>query len=89
LFGEEYGGIKRMYVRPHTRGRGFAKMMLNHLADYVRSHGVGILRLEKSFRASPWALLGWPFGFWPGGWITKANHCFRDVTGFSPALRRH
>ena len=46
LFGTEYGEIKRMYVRPQFRGRGFAKLMLNHLADYARSHGVGTLRLE-------------------------------------------
>ncbi len=46
LFGTDYGEIKRMYVRPQFRGFGFAKLMLNHLADYARSHGVAILRLE-------------------------------------------
>ncbi len=46
LFGSEYGEIKRMYVRPHFRGRGFAKLMLNHLADYARANGVNLLRLE-------------------------------------------
>jgi ribosomal protein S18 acetylase RimI-like enzyme len=46
LFGAEYGEIKRMYVRPQFRGLGFAKLMLNHLADHARSQGVGILRLE-------------------------------------------
>ena len=46
LFGTEYGEIKRMYVRPQSRGRGFAKMMLNHLADYAQSQGVATLRLE-------------------------------------------
>ena len=46
LMGTEYGEIKRMYVRPQFRGRGFAKLMLNHLADYARSQGVGTLRLE-------------------------------------------
>ena len=46
LFGTEYGEIKRMYVRPQFRGLGLAKMMLEHLADYARDHGVGILRLE-------------------------------------------
>jgi GNAT superfamily N-acetyltransferase len=46
LFGTEYGEIKRMYVRPQFRGLGFGEMMVNHLADYARSHGVGILRLE-------------------------------------------
>lgn len=46
LFGTEYGEIKRMYVRPQFRGLGFGEMMVNHLADYARNHGVGILRLE-------------------------------------------
>ncbi len=46
LFGTEYGEIKRMYVRPQFRGFGFGKLMLNHLADYARAHGVLLLRLE-------------------------------------------
>jgi ribosomal protein S18 acetylase RimI-like enzyme len=35
-----------MYVRPQFRGSGFAKLMLEHLADYARSRGVAMLRLE-------------------------------------------
>jgi len=46
LFGDEYGEIKRMYVRPQFRGLGFGKMMLGHLADYARGQRVGLLRLE-------------------------------------------
>jgi putative acetyltransferase len=46
LFGTEYGEIKRMYVRPQFRGLGLGKMMLDHLADYARAQGVGVLRLE-------------------------------------------
>jgi len=46
LFGVEYGEIKRMYVRPQYRGLGLAKLMLDHLAEYAREHGAGILRLE-------------------------------------------
>jgi GNAT superfamily N-acetyltransferase len=46
LFGTDYGEIKRMYVRPRFRGLGFAKLMLEHLADYARSRGVRLLRLE-------------------------------------------
>lgn len=46
LFGTEYGEIKRMYVRPQFRGLGLAKLMLDHLADYARSRGISILRLE-------------------------------------------
>jgi putative acetyltransferase len=46
LFGTEYGELKRMYVRPQFRGAGLAKSLLEHLADYARSHGIRILRLE-------------------------------------------
>ena len=46
MVGREYGEIKRMYVRPQFRGLGFGKLMLDHLADYARHQGVGVLRLE-------------------------------------------
>ena len=46
LFGKVYGEIKRMYVQPRFRGLGLGKSMLNHLAEYARQHGVGVLRLE-------------------------------------------
>jgi ribosomal protein S18 acetylase RimI-like enzyme len=46
LFGTAYGEIKRMYVRPQFRGRGLARLLLDHLADHARSRGVRILRLE-------------------------------------------
>jgi GNAT superfamily N-acetyltransferase len=46
LFGAEYGEVKRMWVRPEFRGHGLGKLMLDHLADYAKGHGVTILRLE-------------------------------------------
>jgi GNAT superfamily N-acetyltransferase len=46
LVGTEYGEVKRMYVRPQFRGLGFARRLLDHLADYAQHHGVHILRLE-------------------------------------------
>lgn len=46
LAGIEYGEVKRMYVRPQFRGSGFAKLILNQLADHARAHGVSLLRLE-------------------------------------------
>jgi GNAT superfamily N-acetyltransferase len=46
LFGMEYGELKRMYVRPQYRGAGLGKLMLDHLAQYARQHGVETLRLE-------------------------------------------
>ncbi|HVA90385.1 MAG TPA: GNAT family N-acetyltransferase [Chloroflexota bacterium] len=52
LLGAEYGEIKRMYVRPHFRGRGFAKSILNHLTGYARGRDVGLLRLETGIHQS-------------------------------------
>src|SRR3954470_24869150 len=46
LCGTEYGEIKRMHVRPEFRGRGFGKLVLDHLATYAKSHGLDLLRLE-------------------------------------------
>jgi putative acetyltransferase len=46
LFGTWYGELKRMYLRPRFRGLGYGELLLNHLADYARAHGVGLLRLE-------------------------------------------
>jgi GNAT superfamily N-acetyltransferase len=46
LVGNAYAELKRMYVRPGFRGRGLARLMLRHLADYARNQHVGILRLE-------------------------------------------
>lgn len=46
LVDSQYGEIKRMYVRPHFRGAGFGKLMLDHLAGYAREHNISLLRLE-------------------------------------------
>ncbi|HXI51561.1 MAG TPA: GNAT family N-acetyltransferase [Candidatus Saccharimonadales bacterium] len=46
VVGTEYGELKRMYVRPQFRGRGFGRLMLNHLVDYARSQQLALLRLE-------------------------------------------
>lgn len=46
LFDEGFAEIKRMYVRSQFRGLGFAKMMLSHLAEYAKQHGISTLRLE-------------------------------------------
>ena len=46
LFGEAYGEVKRMYVRPAFRGHGLAVALLDHLADYCRQRGLTLLRLE-------------------------------------------
>ena len=45
-FYDDYGEVKRMYVRPAHRGLGLGKTMLDHLADCARQRGVKVLRLE-------------------------------------------
>ena len=42
----DYGELKRMYVRAQFRGLGFGRSMLDHLADYTRAQGITLLRLE-------------------------------------------
>ena len=46
LFDNEYGEVKRMFVRPAFRGRGIGVAMLDHLAEYVRERQIKLLRLE-------------------------------------------
>lgn len=46
LVGAEYAELKRMYVRPEYRGRGFGERLIDHLADHARRHGIEVLRLE-------------------------------------------
>ncbi len=38
--------IKRMYVRPAFRGRGFGRRLLEHLDAHARSQGIMVLRLQ-------------------------------------------
>jgi putative acetyltransferase len=46
LFVDEYGEIKRMYVRPEFRGLGLGRRILNHLTSHAESRGIALLRLE-------------------------------------------
>ena len=53
LFGTGYGELKRMYVRPQFRGLGYGRLLLEHLADYARVNGIGLLRLETGIHQAP------------------------------------
>jgi putative acetyltransferase len=63
FFATKYGEVKRMYVRPAYRGLGLGKLMLNHLAEYSRQHGVMLLRLETGIHQTEAINLYARFGF--------------------------
>jgi GNAT superfamily N-acetyltransferase len=63
FFGTEYGEVKRMYVRPHFRGLGLGKLMLDHLAGVARRQGVAVLRLETGIYQAEAIRLYEGFGF--------------------------
>ncbi len=46
LVANEYGELKRMYVRPSFRGRGLAKRLVDALAAHACEQRVPLLRLE-------------------------------------------
>lgn len=50
LIGQEYGELKRMYVRPQFRGLGFGKLMLAELEAHARAHHIPLLRLETGIQ---------------------------------------
>ncbi len=45
LYGD-YAELKRMYLRPLYRGRGFNQLLIQHLAAEARREGATCLRLE-------------------------------------------
>jgi len=46
VLGEEYGELKRMYVRPGSRGQGIAKALLAFLESRATAAGLSIFKLE-------------------------------------------
>lgn len=46
LYSPDYGEVKRMYVRPAFRGKGYGKAVLDHLSAYCLSSEIDVLRLE-------------------------------------------
>jgi putative acetyltransferase len=46
LVGRDYAEVKRMYVRPVFRGRRIGRLMLDHLVEHARQHGLTVIRLE-------------------------------------------
>lgn len=50
LFGDAYGELKRMFVRPQFRGRGLGLALIDHLAAHTHARGLPLLRLETGIR---------------------------------------
>ena len=46
FYGDEYGELKRMYVRPQYREMGLGKKLIEHLEEVARQRGVSVIRLE-------------------------------------------
>ena len=46
LFANDYGEVKRMFVRPAYRGLGLGMNILDRLAEHTRANGINVLRLE-------------------------------------------
>jgi GNAT superfamily N-acetyltransferase len=63
FFGAEYAEIKRMFVRPPFRGLGLARLMLDHLEEYAREHGISVLRLETGIHQKEAIRLYQKWGF--------------------------
>src|SRR5205823_2233971 len=63
VVGDEYGEIKRMYVRPPFRGRGLGRLLLVHFAAYARGRGLNVLRLETGIHQVEAIRLYERFGF--------------------------
>ena len=45
-FCDGFAELKRMYVRPHARGRGVARAIVARLEEEARAHGIARLALE-------------------------------------------
>src|SRR5205823_544255 len=63
FFGQEYGEIKRMYVRPQFRRLGLAKVILNYLEEYARGQSIQVLRLETGIHQHEAITLYEQYGF--------------------------
>ena len=80
FYGDEYGEIKRMFVRPQFRGLGLARLMLQHLEDYSRGQDIHMLRLETGIHQKEAIRLyeNWGFQYIPpfGEYVEDPLSCF-------------
>jgi putative acetyltransferase len=80
---DDYGEVKRVYVKPEARGRKFGHVILKRLEEEARALGIGLLRLETGvkqpealglFKASGFAECN-AFGDYP---VDDANSVFME-----------
>ena len=64
LFGNDYGELKRMYVRPESRGSGYAELLLKHLTEFAAGRGIRLIRLETGIYQTSAIRLYERFGFY-------------------------
>jgi putative acetyltransferase len=60
---DNYGEVKRMFVRPTYQRRGLAEAMLRRLAEHAKENGRTTLRLETGIHQIPAVKLYEKFGF--------------------------
>ncbi len=48
---EGFAEVKRLYIVPERRGRGFARRLMHHLEDAARAYGHTMVRLETGKQA--------------------------------------
>ena len=42
----DVGQLKRMYLRPHLRGKGHGRALLDRVLDWARDHGLAAVELD-------------------------------------------
>lgn len=62
--GNEYGEVKRMYVRPQFRGMELGRLILEHLENVARARDIPLLRLETGIHQHNAIALYENFGFY-------------------------
>jgi GNAT superfamily N-acetyltransferase len=81
IFGD-YGELKRMYVRPGFRGRGLARLLVEHLAAHAREEGAHLLRLETGIYQAEAIRLYEGMGFYEippfGPYVLDPNSVFYE-----------
>lgn len=63
LFGNEYGEVKRMFVRRPFRRLGLGKAILDRLGEHTKERGAALLRLETGIYETEAIALYERYGF--------------------------